>query len=499
MPKAILSVHNKDGIVEFAGNLVKKGWTLLASGGTARLLSENQIPVTEVSSYTGSHEILGGRVKTLHPAIHGGLLARPNDSDRQELLRLGWDYIDMVVVNLYPFEETAAKPNVSFAEVIENIDIGGVTLIRAAAKNFERVTLLCDPNDYPIILTELEAGQISPETRRKLAIKGFVHTAHYDSAIADTLDPQGIQHLELHPIQHLRYGENPHQTASVYTYHANTGPLGGKVLQGKELSYNNLLDLDAAWRAVLSFEKPSVVIVKHLSPCGVASANRLLEAYQAALASDSISAYGGVIASNQVFDGETAAALKELFVECIIAPGFSDEALSLLSKKKNCRLVEAPDKRINPRFEFRSINEGILKQSIDFGDPETAEWKITSKRQPTAEESHSLRFAWKACQHVKSNAVVFAKGEATVGIGGGQPNRVDCVRIAVQRAGEKAKGAVMASDAYFPFPDSIETAAQAGITAVVHPGGSKNDEETIAAANHYNIALITTGIRHFRH
>jgi phosphoribosylaminoimidazolecarboxamide formyltransferase/IMP cyclohydrolase len=499
MPRAILSVHDKTNLVEFARGLHDLGWTLIASGGTAKALRDHRIPVTEVGDYTGSPEILGGRVKTLHPAVHGGLLARSTEADHNELLKLGWDYIDLVAVNLYPFEATVAKPNVTFDEVIENIDIGGVTLIRAAAKNHQRVTLVCDPSDYSAVLAELHAGGVTSETRQRLAVKGFASTAHYDSAIFNYLNGNNALHLTAYPVQTLRYGENPHQSATLYSYDPNDGPLGGKVLQGKELSYNNLLDLDAAWKGVVSFERPSIVIVKHLSPCGIATADRLVDAFKAALASDPISAFGGVIASNQPFDGATAEALGDLFVECIAAPGFTDDAKMTLTKRKNCRLVEMPNLKIDPTHELRSINRGLLKQDIDRGDPANAAWKVVSKRQPTDAEWAALKFAWKACQHVKSNSIVFAQGEATVGIGGGQPNRVDCVRIAAERSGEKSKGAIMASDAFFPFPDSVEVAAKAGVTAIVHPGGSVRDVDSIAIADANNIAMVTTGVRHFRH
>jgi phosphoribosylaminoimidazolecarboxamide formyltransferase/IMP cyclohydrolase len=507
MPRAILSVHDKTNLVEFARGLHDLGWTLIASGGTAKALRDHSIPVTEVGDYTGSPEILGGRVKTLHPAVHGGLLARSTAADHNELLKLGWDYIDLVAVNLYPFEATIAKPDVTFDEVIENIDIGGVTLMRAAAKNHQRVTLVCDPADYSSVLGELRAGGVTGETRQRLAVKGFASTAHYDSAIFNYLSGSKALQITAYPVQTLRYGENPHQSATFYSYEPNGGPLGGKVLQGKELSYNNLLDLDAAWKGAVSFDRSSIVIVKHLSPCGIATADRLVEAFRAALACDPISAFGGVIASNQPFDGDTAAALGDLFVECIAAPGFTEEARTILAKRKNCRLVEMPDLKIDPAYELRSINHGLLKQDIDMGDPSPLSgtggteggWKVVSKRQPTDAEWAALKFAWKACQHVKSNSIVFAQGEATVGIGGGQPNRVDCVRIAKERAGGKSIGAVMASDAFFPFPDSVEVAAQAGITAIVHPGGSVRDAESIAIADAHNIAMVTTGVRHFRH
>lgn len=500
MPKAILSVHDKTGLVDFARGLDNLGWDLIASGGTARLLVENGIPVVEVGDYTGSPEILGGRVKTLHPAIHGGLLARDIDADRQTLADMGWNFIDLVAVNLYPFEATISKPDVTRAEAIENIDIGGVTLIRAAAKNCDRVTLVCDPGDYDLVLKHLQAGSIPAEVRQDLALKGFCQTAHYDSAISAYLaGDKKAETMTLFPVQSLRYGENPHQKASLYGYAANSAPLGGKVLQGKELSYTNLLDLDASWRAAVSFEKTAVCIVKHLSPCGIACADTIEAAYRAALASDPVSAYGGVISCNREVDGAAATAMAELFVECIAAPGFSEEARAIFSKKTNVRLLLMPDLKVEPQVEYRSINRGMLKQEIDFGDPAETEWKVISERQPTAAEWASLKFAMKACQHVKSNSIVFVQREATVGIGGGQPNRVDCVRIAVQRAGERAKNAVMASDAFFPFPDSVEVAAQAGISAIVFPGGSIRDAKSIAAANKNNMALVATGVRHFRH
>jgi phosphoribosylaminoimidazolecarboxamide formyltransferase/IMP cyclohydrolase len=499
MAKALLSVYDKTGLAEFGQGLVELGWELLASGGTARMLREHHLPVVEVADYTGSPEILGGRVKTLHPAIHGGLLARPDEQDSKQLTSMGWAFIDLAAVNLYPFEDTIARPAASLAEAIENIDIGGVALIRAAAKNHERVTLVCDPKDYSNVLDELRAGGVSAESRRKLAVKGFALTAHYDRAIADYLAGEKAFSLSGYPIQPLRYGENPHQNAAVFAYRPGEGPLGGKVLQGKELSYNNLLDLDAAWRTAVSFEQPTICINKHLSPCGIASADRLVDAFTAALASDPVSAYGGVIASNRSLDGETVEAMKGLFVECIIASGFNQAARKRLEKKKNLRLVEMPDMEVWPGYEVRTINHGFVKQDIDRGDPQGTQWKVVTKRQPTEEEWLSLRFAWKACQFAKSNAIVFGRGEATVGIGSGQPNRVDCVHIAAQRAGERARGAVMASDAYFPFPDSIQAAAEYGITAVIQPGGSIRDDQSLEAADAAGIAMVITGVRHFRH
>jgi phosphoribosylaminoimidazolecarboxamide formyltransferase/IMP cyclohydrolase len=395
-----------------------------------------------------------------------------------------------------------AKPNVTLAEAIEDIDIGGVALTRAAAKNHERVTLVCDPADYESVLAEIKNGGVTAESKRRLALKGFRATAHYDSAISAYLGAQTENaplHITAYPVQSLRYGENPHQSATLYSYEQGAGPLGGKILQGKELSYNNLLDLDAAWKGAVSFQRPTICIVKHLSPCGIASNNTLAEAYRAAFACDKISAFGGVIACNRPFDGAAAEALGDLFAECIVAPSFTAEARTILAKKKNCRLLEMPNATIEPAYELRSITRGLLRQDVDMGDPAQTEWKVVSKRQPTEAEMKALHFAWKACQHVKSNAIVFAQGEATVGIGGGQPNRVDCVRLAAERSGEKAKGAAMASDAFFPFTDSVELAIKAGVTSIVHPGGSVRDSESLAVADAAGVAMVVTGVRHFRH
>lgn len=510
MPTALLSVSNKHGLIEFASELHSLGWSLLASGGTASALRGAGLEVQDIASYTGSPEILGGRVKTLHPAVHGGILARATDSDQNDLANIHARLVDLVVVNLYPFQETIRKPGVTLEDAVENIDIGGVALIRAAAKNHERVTVVTEPADYPVVLAELQAeGLVSLATRKKLAVKAFRHTANYDTAIAaylaSVLDEGAVPadtpaFLSSFPCTELRYGENPHQKARLYHLAPAAGPLGGEVLQGKALSYNNLLDLDAAWRAALAFERPTIAIVKHLSPCGIASAAHLPEAFALALQSDPVSAFGGVIASNQPIDAATVEAMGNLFVECIIAPGFSPEAVEKLAKRKNCRLVNMPGTVLAPDYEVRTVNQGVLWQSRDFGDPVgVEEWKVVTNRQPTPEELQALQFAWKACQHVKSNAIVLGQGEATVGIGGGQPNRVDCVRIAIQRAGERAKGAVMASDAFFPFRDSIEEAAKAGITAVIQPGGSLRDADSIEAANQANLAMLFTGARHFRH
>ena len=477
MPTALLSVYDKKGLVELAQGLVDLGWDLLASGGTAALLCEHQLAAREVADYTRSPELLGGRVKTLHPAIHAGLLARDSAEDFAQLAEKGWQPIDLAVVNLYPFEKTIAVEGVSPADAIEQIDIGGVALIRAAAKNFSRVTLVSDPHDYEAVLSALKANDLSEALRHKLAVKGFRLTARYDQVISDYLAGESAETLTLYPQQKLRYGENPHQAAEILGFTPDSKPLGGTILQGKELSYNNLLDLDAAWRAVVSFPKSSVVIVKHLSPCGIASDEDQEAAYRAALASDPVSAFGGVIALNREVQGAAAAAISELFVECVIAPTFHSQAMEIFAKKKNLRLVAMPNLEIEADTEYRSVVRGMLRQSVDKGDPDGSEWQVVSKRQPTAQEMEALKFAWAACRHVKSNAIVFAQGEATVGIGGGQPNRVDCVAIAAQRAGEKANGAVMASDAFFPFPDSVEAAARAGIRAIIQPGGSLRDKD----------------------
>jgi phosphoribosylaminoimidazolecarboxamide formyltransferase / IMP cyclohydrolase len=509
MPRALLSVSDKTNIVEFAQGLHQLGWELIASGNTAKLLRDNRLPVTEVSDYTKSPEMLGGRVKTLHPAIHGGLLARATSEDHNELKKFGWDYIDLVAVNLYPFAKTVEKPDVDLAEVIENIDIGGVTLIRAAAKNYQRVILTCDPTDYLTILNKIKSNAIDLAMRKQLAVKGFALTAQYDQEINNYLItphpafghplPQGERvNLVLYPIQELRYGENPHQAATLYGFEPNTGPLGGKLIQGKPLSYNNLLDLDAAWRVVLSFAGPTICIVKHLSPCGIASDDDLTQAFAAALACDPVSAFGGIIASNQIIDEAMVLALGDLFVEAIVAPAFTEQALKLLAKRINCRVLEIKNKKLN-NIEYRSIQNNFLKQELDQGDPKNSEWKVVTQRQPTEQEWQSLQFAWRVCQPVKSNAIVLAQGTAAIGIGGGQPNRIDCLRIAAERAGIKIKNSVLASDAFFPFADTVELAAQLGIAAIIQPGGAKRDAEVITAADKANIAMVFTGVRHFRH
>jgi phosphoribosylaminoimidazolecarboxamide formyltransferase/IMP cyclohydrolase len=509
--RAILSVWDKSGLTQLARALADTGVELFASGGTARALAQAGVQVQEVHELTGSPEILGGRVKTLHPAVHGGILSRRSEEDRQQLASLGWSEIDLVVVNLYPFEQTVSDSGVALDAALEQIDIGGVALLRAAAKSFQHVTVLCDPADYPTVLDELLAqGQVTLETRRRLAAKAFARTATYDAAIWNYLSVTGEAlpeklPLGLYKVQKMRYGENPHQKAALYARRPELGPLGGKLLQGKALSYNNVLDLDAAWWAAQSFERPTVVIVKHLSPCGIACADGLAQAFPLALASDPVSAFGGVVAVNRRLDSEMAKGMGELFVEAIAAPGFSADALTVLRPREQCRLLSIdsspaqsmPGLIDGETLELRSVLGGYLLQERDCGDQ--AEWRQVTQRSGSSAELDALRFAWRAVAHIKSNAILLAQGEHSVGIGSGQPSRLDSVRTAVSKAGERARGAVLASDAFFPFPDGIAEAARAGVTAVVQPGGSIRDSEAIAAANELGMAMYFTNVRHFRH
>jgi phosphoribosylaminoimidazolecarboxamide formyltransferase / IMP cyclohydrolase len=504
MPRALLSVWDKNGLIELAIGLADAGWELVASGGTAAAIRQAGLDVLPVEQLTGEPEMLDGRVKTLHPAVHAALLARDRVSDFAELAERDWKPIDLVVVNLYPFEQAICDPGTSLDDALEMIDIGGVALLRAAAKNFPRVTVLCDPDDYPDVLNEMH----SPEYRRRMAHKAFTRTADYDAAIRMYLmHPDGGPPLriEAFPVLDLRYGENPHQTARLYGPALDSNPMGGTLLQGKPLSYNNLLDLDGAWRAVLAYQKPAVVVVKHASPCGIASTKQdsALAARQA-IECDPVSAFGSVIACNRVVDGAFINALGDLFVECLAAPSFSEEAIEVLSRKKNLRALQLPMADPAHWDEIRGIFGGMLVQQRDAGDNNGMEgWRVVSSRQPSDGEFRTLRFAWNAVVPVKSNAIVLAQSGPdswyTVGIGGGQPNRVDCVRIAGERAGQRAAGSVMASDAFFPFPDGIEAAHALGVTAVVQPGGSKRDEEVIQTADAAGMAMIFTGVRHFRH
>ncbi len=501
---ALLSVSDKRGIVDFARVLHDLGYTLVASGGTARTLQAAGLPVTPVSDLTGFPEILGGRVKTLHPAIHGGILARRTEEHLAELAAHGIRPVDLVVVNLYPFEDTVTRENITLEEAVEYIDIGGVALLRAAAKNFAYVTVICDPADYAWVGERLRSGGLSEAERRRLAIKAFRHTATYDAAISTYLDTSDAAPsleervpLFLRRVASLRYGENPHQQAGLYL------PIGAQPafeqLHGKEMSYNNWLDLDGAWRAAQEFDEPTVAIIKHTTPCGLASADTLAQAYELALASDPISAFGSVIAVNRPLDLTTAQMMRDLFIEVIAAPDFDPPALDVLRRKsRNLRLLRAvaPDVR---GLQWRSTVAGWLAQTPDRLEEDPRTWRVVTDRDPTPEEWESLIFAWRAVKFVKSNAILFARGKATVGVGAGQMSRVDAVRMAAWKAGERARGAVMASDAFFPFSDGVEVAAEAGITAVVQPGGSKRDEEVIAAANRLGLAMVFTGVRHFRH
>ncbi|QSQ16300.1 bifunctional phosphoribosylaminoimidazolecarboxamide formyltransferase/IMP cyclohydrolase [Myxococcus landrumensis] len=512
---ALLSVSDKRGLVPFAQGLVHLGFRLLSTGGTLEALKGAGIPATQVSEHTKSPEILGGRVKTLHPRIHGGILGRLElEADREEMKAHGIEPISLVAVNLYPFRQTVAS-GAAEAEVIEQIDIGGPAMVRASAKNFRHVAVVVDPDDYPAVLAELEQQKaVGDSTRRKLMRKAFAHTAAYDASISAWLSAQAAEpfpgelSLSFRKAQDLRYGENPHQRGAFYREHsAPSEPTVGfaKVLQGKELSYNNILDLDAALGLVLEFpERPTAVIIKHNTPCGVAVDDALVKAYRTARAVDEISAFGGIVALNREVDELTAQAMAETFLEAVIAPSYSQAALQVLSAKKNLRLLEAgpalasPTARPRAQLDGRSVSGGLLLMDRDAVEPELS-WKVVSKRSPTPDEERALRFAWKVCKHVKSNAIVFSSGSQLLAQGGGQTNRVDSVRIAMQRGGEVLKGSAVASDAFFPFRDGLDEAARAGATCVIHPGGSVRDAEVIAAADEHGMAMVVTGVRHFRH
>jgi phosphoribosylaminoimidazolecarboxamide formyltransferase/IMP cyclohydrolase len=522
---ALLSVSDKTGLFDFARALSSRGITLLSSGGTAKALAAAGLAVTTVEEYTGSPEVMGGRVKTLHPRVHGGILAREGVDDA-DLARLGAAPIDLVVVNLYPFEKVAADLSSSMDEIVENIDIGGPSMVRSAAKNHARVCVVCDPADYERVLDEIEKnGSVSHATRLALAAKAFAHTAAYDAAISGLLSgPRTSDSLGAatssspHPVYltlpferayALRYGENPHQTGAFYLErHAPSGSLArGESLGagGKELSFNNLVDVDAALEAVREHEHPAAVVVKHANPSGVASGPQLAAAYRAARDADALSAFGGIVALNREVDVDTARLLTETFLECIVAPSFDEGALELLRSKKNLRLlaVGALD-RARPSLEYKRVSGGLVVQSRDVGAAgEVRRGRVVTKRAPTDNELEALEFAWCVCKHVKSNAIVLAKADGalarTVGVGAGQMSRVVSVQLACEKAGAEAKGAALASDAFFPFPDGLEAAAERGITAVAQPGGSVKDPEIIAAADRLGVAMMFTGIRHFRH
>jgi len=521
--RALLSVTDKTGLVEFAQALAGFRVELVSTGGTARTLREAGLAVKDISDLTGFPEMLDGRVKTLHPKVHGGLLyIRGNAEHESAVAAHGIEPIDMVVVNLYAFEKTAAKPGVAFGHLIENIDIGGPSMVRSAAKNFEDVAIVTRVADYPALIEELQAnsGALTRETRWRLAKQAFSTTAAYDTAIANTLDRiadapapdqpaspdttslPSILRINFPLAQSLRYGENPHQRAALYSDGSGLGVAGANQLQGKELSFNNLVDLDACWELAQEFDEPAVIIVKHTNPCGAATGATVVEAYQKALAADPVSAFGGVIGINRTVDGDAAAEIAKLFVEAIAAPAFTPEARERFAAKKNLRLVQiksAEIKAAQPRHVVKHVSGGLLLQDADTGKVEESELKVVSSRPPTAEELRSLLFAWRICKHVKSNAIVYAKDGQTLGVGAGQMSRVDAAKFGAMKAVLPLTGCVAASDAFFPFPDGLETVAAAGATAVIQPGGSVKDQDVIAAADRLGIAMVFTGIRHFRH
>ncbi|HEV2424807.1 MAG TPA: bifunctional phosphoribosylaminoimidazolecarboxamide formyltransferase/IMP cyclohydrolase [Terriglobia bacterium] len=522
--RALLSVSDKTGVGEFAAGLAALGVEILSTGGTAKLLRTHGLKVRDVSEVTGFPEMMDGRVKTLHPKIHGGLLGvRANPEHVRQMKEQGIDPIDMVVVNLYPFEKTAARPGVPFAEIIENIDIGGPSMIRSAAKNYADVAVLVDPADYALVLEEMQSsgGSVSNTTRAHLARKAFATTAAYDGAISTTLQkwagtseetgdaavtsklPSSL-HLNFRKLADLRYGENPHQKAALYEDPAagGRGLARARQLQGKELSYNNLVDLEAAWRLVGEFEEPATAIIKHTNPCGVATAGRLRDSYVQALAVDPVSAFGSVIAFNRAVDVATAEEIAKLFVEAVVAPQFEPAALEKLSTRKNLRVMEMPAAGDEYGLQLKSIGGGLLVQTPDTLISGPDAWKCVSERQPGKLELKALAFAWRVAKHVKSNAIVFARENVAVGVGAGQMSRVDSVRLAISKARElkhALEGTVVGSDAFFPFPDGVEEAARAGATAVAQPGGSVRDADVIAAANRLGLAMMFTGVRHFRH
>jgi phosphoribosylaminoimidazolecarboxamide formyltransferase / IMP cyclohydrolase len=511
---ALVSVSDKTHLTAFVRGLTERGIAVLSSGGTAKSLSAEGIPVETVESYTGSPEVMDGRVKTLHPRVHGGILSRAGRDDA-DLQRLGARPIDLVVVNLYPFEKVAANASASRDEVIENIDIGGPSMVRSAAKNHARVTVVCDPADYERVLAEIrETGDVRPKTRASLAAKAFAHTAAYDAAISGYLsrEQDGFPEYLTLPFEKaygLRYGENPHQRGAFYV-ERNAPP--GSVARaeslgagGKELSFNNLVDVDAALDAVREHDVPAAVVVKHTNPCGVATADDLATAYVRARNADSVSAFGGIVALNREVDGATAKALAETFLECVVAPGFSAEALELLRAKKNLRLLATRGwlAASHEALQYKRVGGGLVVQTRDAtAQGEVTHGKVVTKRAPTKEEMEALDFAWRVCKHVKSNAIVLARADGglrTVGVGAGQMSRVVSVQIACEKAGDASHGSVLASDAFFPFPDGVELAGQRGITAIAQPGGSVKDADVIAAADALGVAMVTTGVRHFRH
>jgi phosphoribosylaminoimidazolecarboxamide formyltransferase/IMP cyclohydrolase len=515
-PLALVSVSDKTGIVEFCGALADMGFRLLSTGGTARALTAAGLPVTEVSDHTGSPEIMGGRVKTLHPRVHGGLLGR-RGVDEDVMSQQDIPRIDLVVINLYPFEAVTSKPDCSFEDAIENIDIGGPAMVRSAAKNFDAVAVVTSPDQYSAVLERLEAGggKLDRETRHALAVAAFNRVAQYDDAISQYLSSRTADgtaslfaeqaNLCFGKLADLRYGENPHQNAAWYRELAPPpGCLAeARQHQGKELSYNNIADADAAWECVRQFETPACAIIKHANPCGVATAASIGQAYELAFATDPTSAFGGIVAFNRPLDGPTASAIIDRqFLEVLIAPAYEDAALACLAAKQNVRVLEIAAAEPVPQQEFKRVGGGLLIQTSDLHPIDPDDCRVVTGRKPTELEWTDLMFAWKVARMVKSNAIVYAAGGRTVGVGAGQMSRVDSARIGrwkAEDAGLPLEGAVMASDAFFPFRDGIDTAAEAGIAAVIQPGGSMRDEEVIAAANEHGMAMVFTGIRHFRH
>jgi phosphoribosylaminoimidazolecarboxamide formyltransferase / IMP cyclohydrolase len=515
--RALLSVSDKSGIVEFANELVKRNVEIISTGGTARLLQERGVPVREVSSYTGFPEIMDGRVKTLHPKIHGGLLGRRGIDDAAMALH-GIQPIDLLVVNLYPFAQTVARPDCRYVEAIENIDIGGPAMLRAAAKNHESVAVVTDPEDYARVLEQIDTNQgaTTITTRSQLAAKAFAHTARYDTMVASYLLAAHPIHeqryadtlpLVFEKVHDLRYGENPHQHAAFYRDPASRGAsvASARVLQGKDLSFNNIADADTAIECVRQFEQPACVIVKHANPCGVAVGAKVLEAYDRAYRTDPTSAFGGIIAFNRELDADTAKAILERqFVEVIAAPSVSAAAQPVLAAKPAVRVLVLGDLRnvSTSELEYRSVTGGLLAQSRDLGTITRADLTVVTQRQPSEQELADLLFAWRVCKFVKSNAIVYAREGMTIGVGAGQMSRVYSTKIAAMKAADEklaVKGVAMASDAFFPFRDGIDTAAEIGVRAVIQPGGSKRDDEVIAAANEHGMAMVFTGMRHFRH
>lgn len=508
--RALLSVSDKSGILEFAQELEKMDYEILSTGGTKRFLEENGVSITAVDEITKFPEILGGRVKTLHPLVHGGLLAKHDDAQHQsEMAENGISPIDIVCVNLYPFRETISKPDVTVEDAIENIDIGGPTMLRSAAKNHAYVTVIVDSEDYAIVTSELrDQNATTPETRRRLAAKVFRHTAAYDSYISNYLtDLTGEEYpnqltLTYELQQPLRYGENPHQKAAFYR-----SPLGSdfsiasaEQLHGKELSYNNIQDANAALQIIKEFKMPAAVAVKHMNPCGVGTGETISAAFAKAYEADSTSIFGGIVALNREVDAETAKQLAGIFLEIIIAPAFSKEALEILTQKKNIRLLTILfDGTKQDKWNTVTVEGGLLVQQPDTFGYEDAEIQVATERQPTDAELEALKLGWSVVKHVKSNAIVVSNSDMTVGIGAGQMNRVGSAKIALEQAGEKAAGAIMASDAFFPMSDTVEAAAKAGIKAIIQPGGSKKDQESIDMANAHGIAMVFTGVRHFKH